>query len=167
MFPFAAVNTTACGDEKTVAQMFVLNRIGCCKKVARRALECAPFLVLSIRLLHTKRLPLSVNGCGINSELYERDHGMAEQRVQAKEQLAADGFELLLPGRIGDSDDERFSIQAKGHGLPAKSLARDPPPGNHGCGFGHRFRLASRAQEFRQCTNQIIHGQFAILDFRF
>ena len=150
-----------------MAQVFVLNRARRRENLAGSALEGAPLLLLVIRLLIRLRRALLTNGFRVDAKLYERDHGLTEQRVQAKEQLAAHGFELLLPGRVGDGDDQRFSVESKRHGLPAQARARDAPPGDHGGGFGNLFRLASRAQQFGQCANQIFHGEFSILDLRF
>lgn len=124
-----------------MAQVLVVNRAGGGgSDLARRAFQCAPLLFFGI---HRRRHSgaRATDGFSVNAKFYVGDDGLSEQRVEAKDQLAADGFELLLPRRVRDGDDERLAIKAKGHGLSAQGFARNALPRGTGRRFDDFFRL--------------------------
>jgi hypothetical protein len=164
---FLSFNATACGDEKAASQFFIMYGVGGVAELSRSFFERTPFLLFAVCLFQSMRGAFGLNRLQVNSKLYERDKWLSEQRVETKEQLAAHGFELLLPGRVSDGDDERLAIEPEGHGLPAQALARDPAPCHHRRSLADLFRLACGAQKFRQRSNQVFHKSFWVLDFRF
>lgn len=87
------------------------------------------------------------DGLRIDAKFDVGDEGLAEQGVDAEEQLAADGGELLLPRRVRDGNDERFAIEAEGNRILAQALARRAPPRDEGRRLDDLFRLARRAQQ--------------------
>jgi hypothetical protein len=153
-FSFSPVNAATCGQKKAVAQVVIVNRIGCCRDFAGDAFECAPLLFNGIRYL--SRLlygAMGANSFRVNAKLYVGHNSLSEQGIETEEQLSAHGFKLLLPCDIRNRHDQSFAVKTKRHGLRAKALARDTTPCDERGGFQDFLCLASRTKELWQCSN--------------
>ena len=137
-----------------------MNCYGCVRDFAGDALHRATLLLKAIRPFHFNYGAFGANSFRVNAKLYVGDQSLAEQGIEAKEELAAHGLKLFLPRRISDRYDESLPVETKRHGLSAQSFASDATPRDERGGFQDLFRLTSGAQELRQCSDQIVHEKF-------
>src|SRR3954465_2093999 len=135
-----------------------MNRYSSMSDFAGDAAERTALLLGAIRLLHLNYGAFGANGFRVNAKLYVSAKSLAEQGIDAKKQLAAHGLKLFLPGGVGDSHNQSLPVETKRHGLSAQPFAGDAPPGDERGGLQDLFRLARRAQELRQCSDQIVHS---------
>src|SRR5437588_4241309 len=148
---------TARGEEEASAQLLVLNGRGRFVQLARAAERALlAFEPLVVRLPEARALV--ADGLRVNAELDVCDERLTEQRVQSEQKLRTHLFELLAPGRVGHTDDERLAVEAEGDGAAAQRLARHATPRRERRGLPDLLRLARRAQDFRQRLKQIVHG---------
>src|SRR5919199_914246 len=150
------VHAAARGEEEAAAQGLVADGVGRLVQLpgaAERVLLAFEPLVLG----QAQARALFVDGLRVDAELDEGDERLAEQRVDAEQELRADPFELFAPGRVGHGDDERLAVEAEGDGAAAQRLARRAPPRRERRGLQDLLRLARRAQELRQRLKQIVH----------
>src|SRR5712671_5511074 len=82
---------------------------------------------------------------------------MPEYRVQSKEQLRANLFQLPLPNVVGNSNDQSLVFKFQGHRVNTERIANGVFPGSEtGC-FGYFRRRPGRRQDRRQSCYQAFH----------
>jgi septum formation protein len=140
-----------------LAQLVIVNCSGGDCDFTGDALQGAPLPLCVVYLFNVRCCAFGAYGLRVNAKLYVGDDCLAQQGIETEEELSAHRLKLLLPGGVCDGDDQSFPVEAKGHGLRAQTFARDALPRDERCGFQDFLRLASSAQQLRQCSDQIVH----------